>query len=251
MLHSDKRCTVLVRAKADLGKLVGEPGETLQGTLHRTLLEMILFGFFQRGARLYPQQLAEQFEVSLTPVREALMRLATEGYIEAVPRRGFHVKVPSPKQIVDLWQARLGLELTAGELLINRLVAGEITEDDLAPVLATQAELDRDGANMTHNRHTQLNGDFHQQLVTLSGNALICSIYGGIQLQLLGAWVANGVESWRDRFKYERRDHLNLIKAIRKRDQDLYARTLREHIGRSLDGALSDLRQQTVQPQAE
>lgn len=237
---------MLVRQKSELGTLVGEPGETLQGTLYRTLLEMILFGFFERGARLYPQQLAEQFDVSLTPVREALMRLATEGYIEAIPRRGFHVRVPTAKQIVDLWQARLGLELTAGELLINRLIAGEIDDRALEPVLRIQAELDRDGASMTHHRHTQLNGDFHQELVALSGNALIVSIYGGIQLQLLGAWVAHGLNSWRERFRVEGTDHHNMLDAIRKRDLSLYTATLREHIGRSLNGALADLREQVA-----
>lgn len=235
---------MLVRQKSELGTLVGEPGETLQGTLYRTLLEMILFGFFERGARLYPQQLAEQFDVSLTPVREALMRLATEGYIEAIPRRGFHVRVPTAKQIVDLWQARLGLELTAGELLFNRLSVGGIADDALEPVLRIQAELDGDGIAMTHHRHIQLNGDFHQQLVALSGNALIVSIYDGIQMQLLGAWVAHGLDSWRARFRFEGKDHRNLLKAIKKRDHSLYAKTLREHIGRSLSGALDDLQNQ-------
>ena len=241
---------MLLRPKSELGTLVGAPGETLQETLYRTLLEMILFGFFDRGARLYPQQLAGHFDVSLTPVREALMRLATEGYIEAIPRRGFHVRVPTAKQIVDLWQARLGLELTAGELLIDRLIAGEINDDALAPVLHIQAELDRDSPGMTHHRHTQLNGDFHQQIVALSGNALIVSIYDGIQLQLLGAWVARGLDSWRDRFRLEGRDHHNLIKAIRKRDHQLFAKTMREHVGRSLSGALADLQQQLAADQA-
>ena len=62
---------------SELGQLVGKPGETLQETLHRTLLEMILFGYFERGARLYPQELSLKFGVSLTPVREG-MRIARQ-----------------------------------------------------------------------------------------------------------------------------------------------------------------------------
>ena len=50
-------------------RLVGEPGETLAATLRRTLLEMILFGGIDRGTRLYPQELAGRFGVSLTPVK--------------------------------------------------------------------------------------------------------------------------------------------------------------------------------------
>lgn len=236
---------MLVREKADLGALVGEPGETLQGTLYRTMLEMILFGFFERGSRLYPQHLAAQFQVSLTPVREALMRLATEGYIEATPRRGFHVRVPSAKQVVDLWQARLALELTAGEILINRLAAGELTDQALHPVILTQERLDTDIGAMTHHRHIELNGTFHHQLIELCGNTLIASIYDGIQLQLLGAWVQRGLESWRQRFSLEGQDHRDLIRALMERDHQSYASTLRRHIGRSLEGALDDLRQQS------
>lgn len=237
---------MLVREKAELGKLVGEPGETLQETLHRTLLEMILFGFFDRGARLYPQQLAEQFDVSLTPVREALMRLAAEGYIEAIPRRGFHVRVPTPQQVVDLWQARLGLELTAGEILIDKLISGEVRDERLGGLVAIQAILDGDAAKMTHHRHIELNGSFHRELVDACGNALVTSLYDGIQLQLLGAWVQRGLDSWRDRFARESQDHQMIIQALKARDHAGYAAITRTHIGRSLNGALDDLAAQNA-----
>jgi len=235
---------MLLREPSELGVLKSEPRETLQEALHRTLLEMILFGFFDKGTRLYPQQLAEHFDVSLTPVREALMRLATEGYIEAIPRRGFHVRVPTAKQIVDLWQARLGLELIAGEVLIDKLARGEIENTALAPARDIQQELDADPEGMTHRRHIELNGSFHRKLVELSDNSQILTIYDGIHQQLLGAWVQRGLESWRDRFEVESQDHNALLEALESHDHATYTQTMRKHIGRSLDGALDDLEQQ-------
>jgi DNA-binding GntR family transcriptional regulator len=235
---------MLFRDRSELGTLLGEPGETLQTTLHRTLLEMILFGYFQKGARLWPVELARHFSVSLTPVREALMRLAAEGYIEATPRRGFHIRVPTAQQVVDLWQTRLGIELTAGEILIDKLIAGERTDADLQPLFETQAVLDTDPAEMTHHRHIELNGTFHRQLVAVCGNTMIVNIYDSIQQQLLGAWVQRGLESWRARFEQEAEDHRALLAALGARNHVAYASVVRRHIGKSLDGALSDLEAQ-------
>src|SRR4051794_5729597 len=89
--------SIQVRSPGELGELVGKPGETLAETLRRTLLDMIVFGYFERGVRLYPEKLAEHFSVSLTPVREALMRLAAEGFIEVIQRRGYHIRDPDAK----------------------------------------------------------------------------------------------------------------------------------------------------------
>jgi DNA-binding GntR family transcriptional regulator len=229
---------ILVRDLAEMGELVGQPGETLAETLRRTLLEMILFGYFERGLRLYPERLAERFGVSLTPVREALMRLAAEGYIETIPRRGFHVRTPTAKQVVDLWQVRLGLELTAGELLIERLRAGEGGITDLE---AIDARLQSAAGALTHKRHVELNAEFHHRLIELAGNELLVALYRGIQMQLLGAWIQRGLNSWRARLPSEAEEHRAILAALRARDPEAYARATRAHIARSLQGALADL----------
>ncbi|CAH1665513.1 GntR family transcriptional regulator [Chelatococcus asaccharovorans] len=226
---------------AELGQLVGKPGETLQETLHRTLLEMILFGYFERGARLYPQELSLKFGVSLTPVREALMRLATEGYIEAIPRRGFHIRTPTPKQVADLWQVRFGLEVMAGELAIGRLAAGELTPKSLGVLETIQGKLEAAPRRMSHRLHVDLNGRFHHSLVELSGNDLLISLYRSIQMQLLGAWIQRGLNSWRDRLESEGVEHHAIIAALRARDVEQYRAATRKHIDRSLQGALNDL----------
>lgn len=234
---------ILVRDLAEMGELVGQPGETLAETLRRTLLEMILFGYFERGLRLYPEKIAERFGVSLTPVREALMRLAAEGYIETIPRRGFHVRTPTAKQVVDLWQVRLGLELTAGELLIERLKAGE---GSLTELEAIDARLQAATQTLTHRRHVELNGEFHHRLIELAGNELLVSLYRGIQMQLLGAWIQRGLNSWRARLPSEAQEHRAILAALRARDTGAYARAVRAHIARSLQGALADLAAQNA-----
>jgi DNA-binding GntR family transcriptional regulator len=232
---------IKVREPAEMGQLVGMPGETLTETLRRTLLEMIVFGYFERGRRLYPERLAEQFGVSLTPVREALMRLAAEGYIETVQRRGFHVRSPDARQVVELWQVRLGLELTAGEILIDRLASGALSPDALDILETTLRELEARPKMIEHRPKLSLNAEFHHRIVELSGNTMLITLYRGIQMQLIGEWVQRGLQSWRDRLGDEAREHHAIVDALRAKDKDAYAAATRGHIGRSLKDALGDL----------
>jgi DNA-binding GntR family transcriptional regulator len=235
-----------IKAADELGPLVGSPGETLTATLKRTITEMILFGFFPRDARLYPHELAARFRVSQTPVREALMQLASEGLIEATPRRGFHIKTPTAHHVRDVWQVRLGLEQIAAEGVIARLDAGALEAAALERLEAIQAERDALGASMTTKRHIETNAAFHRALVALSGNVLLGDLFAAIQMQLIGAWVQRGVESWRPRLAEDAREHHALIDALRARDVDACRAVLARHVGRSLDGALSDLAAQSA-----
>jgi len=232
---------IKVREPAEMGQLVGMPGETLAETLRRTLLEMIVFGYFERGLRLYPERLAEQFGVSLTPVREALMRLAAEGYIETVQRRGFHVRSPDVKQVVDLWQVRLGLELTAGEILIDRLTSGALAPDALDVLETIMGQLETSPATIEHRPKLSLNAEFHHRIVELSGNDMLITLYRGIQMQLIGEWVQRGLESWRKRLGDEAEEHRAIVTALRSGNKQAYAAATRRHIGRSLKDALGDL----------
>jgi len=240
-MSSDKVIPIRVREPAEMGQLVGNPGETLTETLRRTLLEMIVFGYFERGFRLYPERLAEQFGVSLTPVREALMRLAAEGYIEAVQRRGFHVRTPDAKQVVDLWQVRLGLELTAGELVIERQASGALAASSLDILEGIMAQLEANPQTIEHGPKLSLNAEFHHRIVELSGNGILISLYRGIQMQLIGEWVQRGLQSWRSRLSDEAEEHRAIVAALRAMDRDAYAAATRHHIGRSLKDALGDL----------
>jgi len=230
-----------IKAPDELGELVGLPGETLTATLKRTIMEMILFGYFANESRLYPHELAQRFAVSQTPVREALMQLSSEGLIEATPRRGFHIRTPTPEQVTDLWQVRSGLEATAAERVVARLAEGTLLSADLEPLVAIQRRRDELGPKMTTKTHIETNSAFHRTIVELSGNRLLAAVFGSIQQQLIAAWVQRGVESWRTRLVDDTREHHEILAALRARDAERCRAALGRHVGRSLAGALSDL----------
>lgn len=241
---------ISVREASELGSLVGKPGETLAETLRRTLLEMIVAGYFKPGARLLAEKLAAQFGVSLTPVREALMRLASEGFIEAVQRRGYHVRVPDAQQVRNLWQVRLALELMAGELVVRRLQSGELREDVVNGLDEIQDEIDVDPETVPQRRKHELNSRLHHRLVELSGNSLLASTYQGIQLQVMTAWFQRGRQTWRKRRISEAEEHRAIIAALRSKDASAFAHAMRRHLDRSLNDALNDVAVQTDPPDA-
>lgn len=80
------------------------------------MAEAILSGEFAPGYRLDEQLLAQRYNVSRTPVREALRQLATTGLIEIRPRRGAIVTQVTPSQLEELFVAMAELEATCARL---------------------------------------------------------------------------------------------------------------------------------------
>ena len=80
------------------------------------LAEAIISGLFPPGSKLDEQQLAQRYEVSRTPVREALRQLATTGLVEIRPRRSAIVAKVTPAQLEDLFVAMGEIEATCARL---------------------------------------------------------------------------------------------------------------------------------------
>ena len=218
------------------------PGERLVDMLYRNIRDYVLFS--SEGAaqgRLYPHELCEKFHATATPVREALARLAAEGFIENTPRRGFHVRRPSPQQVTDLWQVRGGLEVLAGELVIGRLQQGSLAPQALDQLAAVLQGIAATADAIDGREHIERNRQFHGSIVELSGNQLLVSMYSGIQVQLLGAWVRRGLDTWRARVQVESDDHEEILEALRACDVAGYGAAARRHVDRSLANALKDL----------
>jgi len=91
-------------------------GVTTVDKLANAMAEAILSGEFAPGYRLDEQLLAQRYEVSRTPVREALRQLATTGLIEIRPRRGAIVTRVTPQQLEELFVAMGELEATCARL---------------------------------------------------------------------------------------------------------------------------------------
>jgi DNA-binding GntR family transcriptional regulator len=88
-------------------------GKTLAEDVHAAIRRQILTGQLRNGERLHLSRLAESHGVSLSVVREAVTRLASERLLEAIPQIGFRVRVLSVEDLLDLTRVRIEIETLA------------------------------------------------------------------------------------------------------------------------------------------
>ena len=84
---------------------------SLKATIYQRVMEMISQGQLTPDMTFSEQQLIHQFQVSKSPVREALIQLCSENVLRSIPRQGYQVIEINRKDIQDLTQLRLLLEL--------------------------------------------------------------------------------------------------------------------------------------------
>src|SRR5580765_4775424 len=95
--------------------------ENLSGQVYSQIKTFILCNEILPGQKLHHQELSERLGVSRTPVREALTRLAQEGYVSLLPNRGFTCKEIRLQEAEELYQLREALEAFAVEKAIENL----------------------------------------------------------------------------------------------------------------------------------
>ncbi|MGY6251067.1 GntR family transcriptional regulator [Bosea thiooxidans] len=123
---------------------------------------------FRPGERLNEVELAQKLSLSRTPVRDALTRLAAEGFVKLVPNKGFYCRGFDPKHVYDLYEMRSGLER-----LVALLVCERASEDDLATLERFVEETERIDHGNDPLAVLASDEEFHSRLAELSGNQTV------------------------------------------------------------------------------
>jgi DNA-binding GntR family transcriptional regulator len=84
---------------------------TLIETTYANIKKDIIENHFKPGVKIVVRELSERYEVSETPIKQALNRLVTEGLVESIPRRGMKVKSITWSEIDDIMEMRLMMDL--------------------------------------------------------------------------------------------------------------------------------------------
>ncbi len=107
------------------GASAGKGRRTLAAELHIQLADEIVRGVLLPGAPLDEMELARRFNVSRTPVREAIRQLAASGLIEAKAHRGAVVAQPSEERLAAMFEVMAELEALCAQLAAERMTAAE------------------------------------------------------------------------------------------------------------------------------
>jgi DNA-binding GntR family transcriptional regulator len=170
------------------------------------------------GAVIDERDLIGRLGIGRTPVREALRRLAHERLVEVYPRRGMFVTGVDVRQLARLSEVRAVLEPEAA-----RLAAERATEDDRARLDALLAELDAGGSELM-----QLDERIHRAVYRAAHNDLLESTLEQYYALALRIWML-ALERTQD-LEEAVEAHRELLEAIRDRDGERAAQTMRDHV---------------------
>lgn len=154
--------------------------ESLQlGTrAYRAIWNGIISGRIDFGAQLRPDVVAEQLDISTTPVREALHRMEGDGLVVKVPYRGWFVRNFTEQEVRDLYEMRAALECFSVRLACER-----ITDDEIGWLRQHQAAGEAALLEGDMDDYRVYNRDFHAAIMHSARNTYLTSLMGQLSLQ--------------------------------------------------------------------
>lgn len=210
-----------------LGSVRPVERQTLGDKIYESLRQAIIQGNLEPGQRVTERQLAQQMNVSTTPVREAFRRLAALGLISIIPWSGAVIEGISQKDIVHVSQCREALEGLACRLSASRLDEQGLTRlRDLVGGIKDNPDMEVVG---------EIDQSIHDLVMEYSGNPRLIAMLAGINeiarlyLDLAKIDVARAAEMYRE--------HVQILAALADRDEDRAETAMRNHISKSFEFA--------------
>ncbi|MEI5097561.1 GntR family transcriptional regulator [Streptomyces sp. PmtG] len=192
----------------------------LRERVYEALLELITTRALQPGQHLVESELAGHLGVSRQPVREALQRLNTEGWVDLRPAQGAFVHEPTEEEADQLLTVRTLLEAEAARLAAARADAAGV---GALEELCAEGESAVDAGDV--DRVVAANAAFHAKVMELAGNVVLAELAGRVDRRV--RWYYTPVARQRGRQSWQ--EHRELIAAISSGDEAGATAVMRAH----------------------
>ncbi len=191
---------------------------------YQHLKARILSREYAGGSLLTEGEVADAVGVSRTPVREAMLRLSTEGLLRLYPKRGALVVSVTAEEVRDTLEARELLESHAVELVLD------IVDDTLVAELAERLEdMRRFAGTRDVPGFIQADREFHRAMVAAGGNAILTKLYDSLRDRqlLMGAVLMRGAPG---RISSAVEEHAAILAAVESGDRASLRRAVMTHL---------------------
>ncbi len=192
----------------------------LRERVYEALLDLITTRALRPGQHLVESELAGHLGVSRQPVREALQRLNTEGWIDLRPAQGAFVHEPTEEEADQLLSVRTLLEAEAA-----RLAAANATAPGISELETLCAQGERAVREDDVEAAVAANAEFHAKVMELAGNAVLTELAEQVGRRV--RWYYTPIA--RQRGKQSWIEHRELIAAINARDEQKATDVMRTH----------------------
>lgn len=193
----------------------------LRDDIYTTLRQNILSLKLAPGSELREQLLAEEFSVSKSPVREALLRLEQERLVEIMSRQGYRVAPISISDAQDMYSFRIVLEAACAIEAARRA-----TKEQLAALddFRTHSKVGGNSAFINRNR------EFHCLLFEMTGNMRMSTVARDL-IEQMDRMTRISIRAMPDHDpSHLVQEHSEIIDALQKRDGRKAAKLLRDHV---------------------
>ena len=207
---------------------------SLKDKAYQVIKLEIIGGNLKPGLFLVEEKLSESMHISRGPIREALNRLEKEGFVTIIPRRGTMVSNITAQEVKDISKIRELLEPFAAKESLPRISRSKLEEikKDFIKLISKPENKENKSIFFL------LDKDFHKLLNEECRNKKLIEILDNFEDHT--NWFIN-LFMKNYSFKESIKDHLYIIEAIEKNEEDLVATTLIRHLERVKDSILSEI----------
>src|SRR5690242_8019372 len=148
--------------------------ETFKDKAYQALRDVIVSSGVYRSRtdiRLDERQLAQEFGISRTPVREAMAQLEREGFVRSIPRRGIYVVRKTKREVIEMITAWAALEGMAARLITERA-----SDQEIAALRTMFARFENGELHARLDEYSEVNIEFHQAIIRMSRNSVLISL---------------------------------------------------------------------------
>jgi DNA-binding GntR family transcriptional regulator len=204
------------------------PRRSLHDELVERLRRQIVEGELAPGEKISEKRLCATYDVSRTPLREALKVLAREGLVVLTPHRGAHVSMLTVADLEEAFPVIGALEALAGELACERATDGEISKISLLHLKMTTAYRTRD-----RQKYFRLNQQIHDALAEAARNPTLNQMRSTLNGRVSRARYYANIST--ARWDQAMKEHDAILAALKVRDGERLGRILKEHLAHKLE----------------
>ena len=193
--------------------------------IHDLLRDRICLLEYRPGAMLRENEIAAEFSVSRTPVREALQRLSIEGLVEVRNGIGTFVTTLDPTQLREVFELRIELAQ-----LFGRMQRRDVTADDVEFLEVLLEKSQRLIDHFDLHEHWKINHALHFAISDIVGNRTFLEMWHNLYFKAARVWYDVSRDIWEDAVRLLQLEITDLLTAARENDVEAIGYIKRNYI---------------------
>ena len=174
-----------VDAESPQRPMTEEAGVSLNELAYRRFKQALVTLSYKPGEYLNTAQVMNDLDMGRTPINQAIHRLANEGLLQVIPRKGVMVSPLSMDDALELIEVRL-----ANEMLCMQLASQRITERQIATLTELNRQIEAASQERDRVRMMTLDHEFHQELAQIAGNNMLADILSVLHARAQRFWAS-------------------------------------------------------------